>query len=163
MCSNTYSTMQTYMYVILTWHFSTELTLNFGMSINPNWIQVFSRSFKIDTSSFTQTISFWVYINSWSLYDSRDYWVSWKYWSQSADYPVTPTSRTTLQTTLNNQPNLLLWGKEIQQSYLRYLHDHKHRHLAFRPFLQPSPSYCNLTLCPVRLDPLCRKLRPRDF
>ena len=50
---------------------------------------------------------------------------------RSADYPLTPTPRTTirttppttLRTTLNNQPNLLFRRKEIQQTYLRYLRD----------------------------------------
>ena len=54
---------------------------------------------------------------------------------RSADYPLTPTPRTTirttprttLQTTLNNQPSLLLRRKEIQQTYLRYLHDRSTR------------------------------------
>ena len=60
--------------------------------------------------------------------------------SRSADYPLTPTPRTTSRitlrttlrttprttprTTLNNQTNLLLRWKERQEDYLLRLHDH---------------------------------------
>ena len=79
---------------------------------------------------------------------------------RSADYPLTPTPRTTLwttprttlRTTLNNQPNLLL------PTCASYAIVNTEPPSCFCPFPQPSPSYCNLTLRPVLLDPPPRRL-----
>ena len=46
------------------------------------------------------------------LSDSTDYSTDY-----SADYPYGLLRRLPLRTTLNNQPNLLLWGKQMQQTY----------------------------------------------
>ena len=76
---------------------------------------------------------------------------------RSADYPLTPTPRTTLwatpRTTLRTTPTdypkkstkFLLRGRKIQEAYLFFLHDHNctnnSRHFLFRNFSTQSISF----------------------
>ena len=129
--------------------FSSVRRINFG-AINSSLSLTSKRHFYRLTHLYKPVTTTWTANHMKGKVEKTD--------PRSADYPLTPTPRTTLRTTprttprttLNNQPNSFLRDRKIQKAYLLYLKQppfsfrtSRSRLFHFRPILH-RPSFKTL-------------------